>query len=134
VAAATDAVGVVMQDAMSAFEAAVSAAGRQARPRPGTQSDGEVWDMATDEPGTPSLVEPARPQAPAPADAPADAPAAEAAAPEAAGDPADPADEVDPAGDPVAPAAESAAPKSADGPAASEAAADPGDEAPAADS
>lgn len=137
VAAATDAVGVVMQDAMSAFEAAVAAAGRQARPRPGPQPDGEVWDMATDEPGTPSLVEPSRPQAPPPADAPAAAAAPEAAddpaskaaddpAPETAGDPAGPADPVDP----VAPAA----PKPADGPAASEAPADPGDEAPPANS
>jgi hypothetical protein len=65
VSAAADAVGVVMQDAMSAFEAAVSAAGRPARPRdtaaqppgetaaPGdtrAQPPGEVWDEATDEP------------------------------------------------------------------------------------
>ncbi len=51
VAAAADAVGVVMQDAMSAFEAAVAAAGRQARPRDTTeQSADEVWDEATDEP------------------------------------------------------------------------------------
>ncbi len=65
VAAATDVVGVVMQDAVSAFEAAVSAAGRQARPRSGPPAGGEVWDVATDEPGSPSLVEP--PGAPAPA-------------------------------------------------------------------
>ena len=51
VAAAADAVGVVMQDAMSAFEAAVAAAGRPARPRDTTaQPPGEVWDEATDEP------------------------------------------------------------------------------------
>lgn len=51
VAAAADAVGVVMQDAMSAFEAAVAAAGRQTRPRDTTaQPPGEVWDEATDEP------------------------------------------------------------------------------------
>jgi hypothetical protein len=51
VAAAADAVGVVMRDAMSAFEAAVAAAGQQARPRGTTaQSPGEVWDEATDEP------------------------------------------------------------------------------------
>lgn len=51
VAAAADAVGVVMQDAMSAFEAAVAAAGRQTRPRDNTaQPPGEVWDEATDEP------------------------------------------------------------------------------------
>lgn len=51
VAAAADAVGAVMQDAMSAFEAAVSAAGRQTRPSDSTaQPPGEVWDEATDEP------------------------------------------------------------------------------------
>ena len=52
VAAAADAVGVVMQDAMSAFEAAVTAAaGRQTRPRPApAQPSGEVWDEATDGP------------------------------------------------------------------------------------
>jgi hypothetical protein len=58
VAAAADAVGTVMQDAMSAFEAAVAAAGRPARPRDATtqsrdaapQPAGEVWDEATDEP------------------------------------------------------------------------------------
>ena len=107
VAAATDAVGVMMQDAMSAFEAAVAAAGRQARPRAGSRPGGEVWDMATDEPGTPSLVEGSGPQTPA--------------QPAAAG----------PAGDPAAPktadgpAADSAAPKPP---------AEPGDDTPAADS
>ncbi|HEY2128124.1 MAG TPA: hypothetical protein VGH77_13165 [Streptosporangiaceae bacterium] len=51
VAAAADAVGAVMQDAMSAFEAAVSAAGRQTRPSDTTaQPPDEVWDEATDEP------------------------------------------------------------------------------------
>jgi membrane peptidoglycan carboxypeptidase len=58
VAAAADAVGTVMQDAMSAFEAAVAAAGRPARPQDTTtqsrdtapQPAGEVWDEATDEP------------------------------------------------------------------------------------
>ncbi len=51
VAAAADAVGVVMRDAMSAFEAAVAAAGQQARPRDTTaQPPGEVWDEATGEP------------------------------------------------------------------------------------
>jgi len=92
VAAATDAVGVVMQDALSAFEAAVAAAGRQARPRP--QPDGEVWDMATDEPGAPALVEPAGPRAtpPPPADGPAAGGAAAAQPPAgAAADPAGPA-------------------------------------------
>jgi hypothetical protein len=51
VAAAADAVGVVMRDAMSAFEAAVAAAGQQTRPRDATaEPPGEVWDEATDEP------------------------------------------------------------------------------------
>jgi hypothetical protein len=58
VAAAADAVGVVMRDAMSAFEALVAAAGQQTKPRdttaqpPDTTAEppGEVWDEATDEP------------------------------------------------------------------------------------
>ena len=51
VAAAADAVGTVMQDAMSAFEAAVAAAGRPARPQDtAAPPAGEVWDEATDEP------------------------------------------------------------------------------------
>ena len=51
VSAAADAVGAVMQDAMSAFEAAVAAAGRPARPQDTTAPQaGEVWDEATDEP------------------------------------------------------------------------------------
>jgi hypothetical protein len=51
VAAAADAVGAVMQDAMSAFEAAVAAAGRPARPQDSTAPPpSEVWDEATDEP------------------------------------------------------------------------------------
>lgn len=55
VAAAADAVGVVMQDAMSAFEAAVSVAGRPTRPRDtAPQPPGEVWDKATDEPAVPT--------------------------------------------------------------------------------
>ena len=50
VAAAADAVGTVMQDAMSAFEAAVAAAGL-ARPQDAAAPPaGEVWDEATDEP------------------------------------------------------------------------------------
>ena len=76
VAAAADAVGAVMQDAMSAFEAAVSAAGRQTRPSDTTaQPPGEVWDEATDEPdvrsrpaangGAPNPAGP-RPASPAP--------------------------------------------------------------------
>jgi len=88
VAAATDAVGVVMQDAVSAFEAAVAAAGRQARPRSGPPAGGEVWDVATDEPGSPSLVEP--PGAPAPAQPAAGGQATTPAAPEAAAGPAAP--------------------------------------------
>jgi hypothetical protein len=79
VAAATDAVGVVMQDAVSAFEAAMAAAGRQARPRSGSPAGGEVWDVATDEPGSPSLVE--APGAQAPAQPAADGPATGPAAP-----------------------------------------------------
>jgi hypothetical protein len=68
VAAAADAVGVVMQDAMSAFEAAVAAAGRQARPRDTTAPPpDEVWDEATDEPAVrtrpPANGGPARPTA-----------------------------------------------------------------------
>jgi hypothetical protein len=42
---------VVMRDAMSAFEAAVAAAGQQTKPRDtSTQPPDEVWDEATDEP------------------------------------------------------------------------------------
>ena len=76
VAAAADAVGVVMQDAMSAFEAAVAAAGGRTRPRDTTaqrpgdtaaQRPGEVWDEATDEPAVrtrpPANGGPARPTA-----------------------------------------------------------------------
>jgi hypothetical protein len=151
VAAATDAVGVMMQDAMSAFEAAVGAAGRQARPRPESQPGGEAWDMATDEPGTPSLVESSGPQAP-PQPA-ADGPSADATPPKTADEP--PADSTapKPPADPAAPkssggrSAGPAAPKSSGGPSAGPAApkrrdgrsarkprADPGDDAPAADS
>jgi hypothetical protein len=53
VAAAGDAVSVVMQDAAAAFEAAVAAAGRQARPRDDAPATGAVWDEATDEPARP---------------------------------------------------------------------------------
>ena len=53
VAAAADAVNVVMQDAMSAFETAVAAAGRQARTRPEPGSSGEVWEDAAAEPPVP---------------------------------------------------------------------------------
>jgi hypothetical protein len=88
VAAATDVVGVVMQDAVSAFEAAVAAAGRQARPRSGPPAASEVWDAATDEPGPPSLVEP--PGAPAPAQPAADGQASAPAAAETAAGPAAP--------------------------------------------
>jgi len=86
VAAATDAVGVVMQDAVSAFEAAVAAAGRQARPRSGPPAGGEVWDVATDEPGSPSLVEP--PGAPAPGQPADSGPATTSATPETSTGPA----------------------------------------------
>ncbi len=53
VAAAGDAVSVVLQDAATAFEAAVAAAGRQARPRDDAPGTGAVWDEATDEPARP---------------------------------------------------------------------------------
>ena len=52
-AAAGDAVSVVLQDATAAFEAAVAAAGRQARPRDEAPATGAVWDEATDEPARP---------------------------------------------------------------------------------
>ena len=52
-AAAGDAVSVVLQDAAAAFEAAVAAAGRQARPRDDAPATGAVWDEATDEPARP---------------------------------------------------------------------------------
>jgi hypothetical protein len=53
VSAAGDAVSVVLQDAAAAFEAAVAAAGRQARPRDDAPATGAVWDEATDEPARP---------------------------------------------------------------------------------
>jgi hypothetical protein len=53
VAAAGDAVSVVLQDAAAAFEAAVAVAGRQARPRDDAPATGAVWDEATDEPARP---------------------------------------------------------------------------------
>jgi hypothetical protein len=53
VAAAGDAVSVVLQDAAAAFEAAVAAAGRQARPRDDAPATGAVWDEATGEPARP---------------------------------------------------------------------------------
>jgi hypothetical protein len=53
VSAAGDAVSVVLQDAAVAFEAAVAAAGRQARPRDDAPGGGAVWDEATDEPARP---------------------------------------------------------------------------------
>ena len=71
VSAAADAVGVVMQDAMSAFEAAVAAAGRgPAAGRHAPPASGEVWDEATDEPAVRSRPSanggPARPAGPRP--------------------------------------------------------------------
>jgi hypothetical protein len=53
VSAAGDAVSVVLQDAAAAFEAAVAAAGRQARPRDDAPASGAVWDEATDGPPRP---------------------------------------------------------------------------------
>ncbi|MGI8448731.1 MAG: hypothetical protein ACR2MP_16440 [Streptosporangiaceae bacterium] len=55
-AAAGDAVSVVLQDATAAFEAAVAAAGRQARPQDEAPASSEVWDEATDEPARPRPV------------------------------------------------------------------------------
>ncbi len=52
-AAAGDAVSVVLQDAAAAFEAAVAAAGRQARPRDEAPASGTVWDQATEPPARP---------------------------------------------------------------------------------
>lgn len=74
VSAAADAVGAVMQDAMSAFEAAVAAAGRPARPQDTTAPPaGEVWDEATDEPAVRSRPSanggPTRPTGPRPSPA-----------------------------------------------------------------
>jgi hypothetical protein len=65
-AAAGDAVSVVLQDAAAAFEAAVAAAGRQARPRDEAPVDGAVWDEATGEPPRPRpVILPDPPAAPA---------------------------------------------------------------------
>jgi hypothetical protein len=52
VAAAGDAVSVVLQDAAAAFEAAMAAAGRQARPQDAEPTSGEVWDEVTEEPAS----------------------------------------------------------------------------------
>ena len=57
VAAAGDAVSVVLQDAAAAFESAVAAAGRQARPRDDAPSSGEVWDEVTDEPASTAVLD-----------------------------------------------------------------------------
>jgi hypothetical protein len=93
VGAAADAVGAVMQDAMSAFEAAVAAAGRPARPQDTTAPPaGEVWDEATDEPAVRTRPRPrppanggtARPAGPRPAPAAPNQPSAEAKNPPAA--------------------------------------------------
>ncbi|MGP7996661.1 MAG: hypothetical protein ACLPKI_04905 [Streptosporangiaceae bacterium] len=86
VAAAADAVGVVMQDAMSAFEAAVNAAGRPTRPRSSTtQPPGEVWDEVTGEPETPPAPKPRPRPAPKPRPAPGPRPVPGPAAKPAAG-------------------------------------------------
>ena len=58
--AAGDAVSVVLQDAAAAFEAAVAAAGRQARPRDEAPVSSEVWDEATDD-GPPAAADRAGP-------------------------------------------------------------------------
>jgi len=90
VAAAADAVGAVMQDAMSAFEAAVSAAGRPARPQDTTAPPaGEVWDEATDEPAVRTRPKPpanggtTQRTGPRPTPAPAEQPSAGAKNPPA---------------------------------------------------
>jgi hypothetical protein len=51
-AAAGDAVTVVLQDAAAAFEAAVTVAARQARPRGEAPASGAVWDEATGAPAS----------------------------------------------------------------------------------
>ena len=51
-AAAGDAVSVVLQDAAAAFEAAVATAARQARPRDEAPASGTVWDEATEPPAS----------------------------------------------------------------------------------
>ena len=56
VAAAGDAVSVVMQDAVAAFEAAVAAAGRQAKPQDQAPASSEVWDEVTEEPANGAVV------------------------------------------------------------------------------
>ena len=56
VAAAGDAVSVVLQDAMAAFEAAVTAAGRQARPQDDAPAGGAVWNEVTEEPADGGVV------------------------------------------------------------------------------
>ncbi len=92
VASAADAVGAVMQDAMSAFEAAVAAAGRPARPQDTTAPPpGEVWDEATDEPAVrsrpPANGGPTRQTGPRPAPAAPKQPPAAARNPSAGAKP-----------------------------------------------
>jgi hypothetical protein len=88
-AAAGDAVSVVLQDAAAAFEAAVATAARQARPRDEAPASGTVWDEATEPPASGAVWDeatgpPARPLPRIVADPPATpagaTPAAEAAA------------------------------------------------------
>ena len=55
-AAAGDAVSVVLQDAMATFEAAVTAAGRQAGPQDDAPVGGAVWDEVTEEPASGGMV------------------------------------------------------------------------------
>ena len=93
VAAAGDAVSVVLQDAAAAFESAVAAAGRQARPRDDAPSSGEVWDEVTDEPVStavldePVLDQPVQPSSPPGPAAQAGEPAAPDPGPSAEPDP-----------------------------------------------
>ncbi len=60
-AAAGDAVSVVLQDAAAAFEAAVATAARQARPRDEAPPSGTAWDEATAPPARRSRMRPPLP-------------------------------------------------------------------------
>jgi hypothetical protein len=106
VAAAGDAVSVVLQDAAAAFEAAVAAAGRQAGPRDEAPASGAVWDEATDEPARPlPRIVPGPPAGvaePGEAAGATEAAGAAGASAEPAGPPAEPAG-TDPAPGPAAP-------------------------------
>ncbi|MGH3069613.1 MAG: hypothetical protein ACRDMI_13630 [Streptosporangiaceae bacterium] len=114
VAAAGDAVSVVLQDAAAAFEAAVAAAGRQARPRDDAPAGGAVWDEATDEP--------ARPRPRVLPDPPA--------WPDEPGEPSTPAESSAQAGEPAESSAQAAEPAESPAQAAGTAEPDPGPSTP----